>query len=412
MINKIRSDLKKPFYKNSFYLIATSVINNLTGFLFWIVAANLYSVEEVGLASVLISSIALISYLSLMGFDLAIIRYFPEMDKNKIYTTSIIVVLISSILFGIIYFSGIEIWAPELAPFSSYQVLFILFAAGNSLIFLKSSTFIAIRRSEYTFFQNLIISFRILFLFPLQFLLTLGIVFSNAISTFLAILFSFSISRFNINFENISTNFLKKSIKFSLGNYIINLFYLIPPSILPIMVLSTLGPSQSAYYYISFTISSILFSISASLSTSLFVEGSHGLKLEKKSVKSIMYIYIFLFFAYFGLVTFGEPLLNLLGHSYVNGFNLLKTMALSSFFVAIYNIFLAIKRVQKDVKTIIIISGINIFLILFFSYLFLTMFGIVGIGYAWIIAYVLSSILIIILLKENIKKIIINFQGK
>ena len=49
-----------------------------------------------------------------------------------------------------------------------------------------------------------------------------------------------------------------------------------PNLILPIMVLNVLGAEQAAYYYIAYAIAALLFMIPGAISTSLFVEGSHG----------------------------------------------------------------------------------------------------------------------------------------
>ena len=79
-IPKTRRELKQyladPLYKNSFFLVLSRVINVACGFFFWMIAARLYSVEDVGLATALISSLGLVILFSRFGFDFSLIRFF------------------------------------------------------------------------------------------------------------------------------------------------------------------------------------------------------------------------------------------------------------------------------------------------------------------------------------------------
>jgi len=48
--------LSDPLYRNSLFMAFTSVFNAGCGFFFWMIAARLYTVEQVGLATALISA--------------------------------------------------------------------------------------------------------------------------------------------------------------------------------------------------------------------------------------------------------------------------------------------------------------------------------------------------------------------
>jgi len=58
----------------------------MSGFVFWMLAAKLYPKEDVGIATALISSMSLV-LLSIFGLDFYIIHFFPEKDKNNIFST-------------------------------------------------------------------------------------------------------------------------------------------------------------------------------------------------------------------------------------------------------------------------------------------------------------------------------------
>ena len=405
VVKKICKYYHDPLYKNSFYIMLTSISSSGFGFLFWVIAARLYSQEDVGISTALIASINLIVLLSRFGFDQYIIRFFPEKDKSKIFSNSIIITTIFSVIIGLIFILGIEIWSPELIFIKNHIFLYLLFLIVSSLISLLGISFVALRKSMFYFIQSLIIGSRVILLFPLLFLGSLGIFSSFGISSTIALIFSFIVVFiFGIRLKRIDKKYLKESFNFSAGNYISGLLVVAPNMILPILVLNVLGPEKSANYYIVFAIVNILFMISYAFSTSLFVEGSHGNKSTKNIFKSVFASFIILTIAIFFLYFFGDILLRLIGDNYVQGFDLLKIMALSSFFVTICQIYFAIKKVQKDMKGLISISLLIFILLLGLSYIFMIYFDIIGVGYAWIISYGISSLLIIIFYKKiNVK---------
>ena len=86
-IPKNREDLKKhlsdPLFKNAYFLMLSSVTSAGSGFFFWLITARFYPAEEVGLAS----AIGLIGMLSLLGFDISLVRFCPREDKAELINT-------------------------------------------------------------------------------------------------------------------------------------------------------------------------------------------------------------------------------------------------------------------------------------------------------------------------------------
>ncbi len=67
--------LRNPLYRNSIFLMLSSTVGAGTGFIFWIIAARLYSTEDVGLSSAIVSVMRLLMLLSFVGLDIGLIRY-------------------------------------------------------------------------------------------------------------------------------------------------------------------------------------------------------------------------------------------------------------------------------------------------------------------------------------------------
>jgi O-antigen/teichoic acid export membrane protein len=395
---------KEPLYRNSFLIIISYVAGAGIGLFFWILAAKFFSEENVGIASALISSISLIVSLSFLGLNESLIRFFPERNKSKVFSTSIIITTFVAIVFGIIFIAGTDIWSPKLGILKSDLAIFYLaFLAMTSISTLVCLSFIAMRKAEFSFLYNILLGTRIVFLLPLIFMGSIGIFGAYGASVIIActVVFLLLVREGVIPVFSLDRKYLHDAFHFSVGNYIAGLLSLAPALILPIMVLNVLGAEMTAYFYIAYAIASILFMIPNAVSISLFVEGSHEAALKKNTLKSLLIIIVLLIPSVLFFYFFGGYILGVIGKSYIEGFDLLKILVFSSFFVAIINVYFSIKKVQKDIKGLIFLSSLLFVLLIGLSYVFMNKFGLIGVGFAWMVAYGLCSMVIGVIVWRN-----------
>lgn len=409
-IPKNKSDLiyylHDSLFKNSIYIMLSSISSAGFGLIFWMLAAKFYPPEDVGFAIALISSMSLIVLISSFGLDFSIIRFIPLNDKSNIFNTTVIIMTFFAAIIGIMFITYVDILSPELAFLKSplNSVLYLMFLVASSIVSLIGITLIAIRKAKYQFIQSIVVGLRVLLLIPLMLLGALGIFSAMGISFILAFaLGSILLANSGIRYRfTIDQAFLKKSLSFSAGNYINSIFMSAPIMILPIMVLNILGPKQAAYYYTTYAIVSLLFMIPNAISMSLFVEGSHGEALKKNVIKSIVYTVSLLIPIGMILYLLAGRMLIYIGLNYAtHGLDFLKIMIISSLFVGINSIFFALKRIQKDIKSLIILSSLIFVLLLGLSYVFMITFGIVGIGYAWFITYFIVCASIVLIMRKD-----------
>src|SRR3990170_464629 len=118
-------------FRNSVYLMLSTGVMAGLGFFFWLINAKLFSAEQIGLATTLISTMTLIGSFSLLGTDIGIIRYLPKsMNKSKIINTCLTITVFVSISISIIFLLGLKIFSPRLLFIKEnpyYLLLFILF---------------------------------------------------------------------------------------------------------------------------------------------------------------------------------------------------------------------------------------------------------------------------------------------
>lgn len=400
---RIREYIRDPLFRNSLFIILASVLSNAFGFIFWMIAAKIYPKEDVGMATALISSLYLVILVSRFGLSESLIKFFPERDKGRVFGTSVIITTLFAVLFGVIFIAGVDVWAVELHIVKKYAFPYLLFLVASSITLLTGSAFIALRKAECYFVQSLLMGSRIIFLMPLVFLGTLGIFSSVGASFIITLIFSLLllVIKLGIKPAGMDRGFLSDAFHFSVGNHAATLLMRSPRYILPIIVLNTLGAEEAAHYYVVFAISSLLFIIPDALSTSLFVEGSHGEALKKTVLKSFFAIFLLLTPLVIILYFFGELVLHLFGKNYAaGGLNLLRLMALSSFFVGICQIYSSIKRIQKDMKGLILLGALIFALLLGFNYAFIPKLGLLGVGYAWIISYGVGALVVAVFAKS------------
>jgi len=110
--NHLASD---SLYRNSIYLMLSMGVMSFFGFFFWIINARLFTPDQVGIGTTLISLMTLISSFSLLGLGNSLIKYLPmSARKNEKINTSLILVGLASIIASIIYLIFLKTFSPKL----------------------------------------------------------------------------------------------------------------------------------------------------------------------------------------------------------------------------------------------------------------------------------------------------------
>jgi O-antigen/teichoic acid export membrane protein len=360
------------------------------GFFFWMAAARIYSVGDVGLTTALIASQSLITLFSLFGFDFSLIRFLPTSNKRKVYNTCLVITSVFSIIISVLYISCIEIISPELVFLQKHKLaaFFLLFSLLNTITLINGNALLALRKGGEFLVQNILLALRIPLLFILASLKSYGIFASMG----LAYLFSTTFGIFMLNkligvHIQADKHFIRKSFKFSIWNYLSNILANVPSLIMPVMILNLLGNAEAAKYYIAAAIANFVLIIPDAIGISLFVEGSHGENLKKMLIKSASAIALCMVPLVIMIYFMGNTLLGFFGKDYIEAYGLLKLLVLSSFFVTIYMLFLPIQNIKMKPQRITLLNSLRASLLLSLSYTFIKKLGITGYGYAWMITY-------------------------
>lgn len=399
-----------PLSRNSALLLVNYIIDSILTIIFWIIAAEFYSKDAIGMAAALFSSIFIVELLSKLGLDYSIIRFFPERDRSVVLGTCISLATILNIFIGLMVILYINLRLSDQILLSSEDALiFLLIIVTLLIIDLTGISFIALKKPELTLLQTLISNSAVLFLLSFIFLGAMGILASTLAALIIALFITIIIlSRLGLKpIFRVDRQFLRDSINFSIKNYISDILILTPKQVLAIITLSFLGAEVTAHFWIACTIAALSFLIPTAISLALFVEGCNAENLNKSVVKSIILSFGLLIPAIILLYHFGGTMLAIIGRdeyveSYIDSLELMKVMVLSSFFITIVDIYFSIKRIQRDVNDLILISCLIFSLITGLSYVLIPRFGLVGAGYAWLIGYIIGAMAIMPrMLREN-----------
>jgi O-antigen/teichoic acid export membrane protein len=380
--------------RGSLFLMVTFFLNAIIGFAFWIVAAKLYSKSDIGVATTVISIASLPMVLSKLGLDQSLVRFFPDGDKNAVFSTVIIVTSLLAVVVGFASIALILILIPRLSAVHNLALIFVAFILATSVTVTAGQALLAMRKPGLFFLQNLLLDSRLLLLAPFVFLGAVGIVFSWIIASFVAIVFSaMLLAKLRLILVRPSVKFLRESFRFSAGNYLTGILTAAPLQIMPALVFNVLGAEKAATYYLTYAIASLLFLIPSAFSISLFVEGSYGESIHRITRKAIIGSTLFLSPLVVLLVVFGRVLLGSISQTYEEAYPLLVVMAISSVFVAIGSVYFSVARVEKKMGTLVIAGLIICVMLLGLGYLLMLRYGIVGVGYAWLVGYAAASLL-------------------
>ncbi|WP_424357792.1 oligosaccharide flippase family protein [Methanocella sp. MCL-LM] len=395
---KLKRGLYDPFYKNSFFMVINKGLGVVSGFVFWALAARFYTVNEVGNAVVLISAASLIIAFSMMGFDISLVRFFHHYDKNKVFNTSLVVMVFTAFIMGVAYVLAVNYVAPDQVWLQSplYALIFLVYIVLSAIGLVNSQTFIAMRDAKYTFFQNVLYCSKIPFLFFLTFMGFFGIFSANVISYIVAFIFVLLILNKFVKVDlRVDLEYIKKAFRTSSRNYIASILYNAAFLTVPLIISTRLGEADAAIYYMAFTVGNFLLQIPISLSTSFFVEGVYGENLKKNFIKAALSVYSILIPGAIFFFLFGSFILGLFGPLYVAGTNLLYLVVLSSFLYTFYSLFIPVLNIRMNVNTIILLNAILFLALLGLTWQLTAICGIEGFGYALVLTFLLVDLAIL-----------------
>jgi O-antigen/teichoic acid export membrane protein len=355
--------------RNSLYLMLSSGLQAALGFAFWIIMARLFTTQDVGRASALISATSLIALFALFGLNSSLVRYLPTAaNRNSLITGAFMLVIGCACVISLAYILLTPVFAPRLSFVSHRPLLaagFVLLTAAAAVNLLTDSVFIASRKAGLCALTDGGVG-------GLS-KIALGVVLAGggsygvfcaaggglAAAAVVSIVLIITILRWRPSFTELFRT-LTPLVKFSGANYIANVLILLPSVVVPIIVLDRLGARPAAFYFVAFQMATLLYTSVQAVEQAFLAEGSQAgadwRKIRGRSRRLAMALFVP---GCAVLVLTGRWVLLLFGPRYsVAGSRPLELMALAVIPIALCNWSWTVLRLAGRLPALIVSTAI------------------------------------------------------
>jgi O-antigen/teichoic acid export membrane protein len=407
LLMRVRGD---SLLRNSVYIMAVTVVTSLLGFVFWLVAARRFNATQVGLSAALVSAMTLVSLLSNLGINTALVQMLPRRKDGSEWSAT----LNAGLLVGLLSGAVVGLLTAFVLPLLSRQFDVLTRSVGYLLIFvggvvlttatnLLDYACIAERRAEKTLIRNTVFSVVKIPLLIVPFIValgTLGIFVSWVLATGVTVLVAFAMLPSLGRAYRVSTLGVRTEVR-RLGSYIaghhsINIGNFAPWWLLPVFVTIQVSSAATAYFYATWRICGILSLISPSVASALTAEGAHSPEqLWRIAARSQRTIMMLLIPACVLLGITGNWILGAFGRAYAEeGFLLLLLFTFASIPDSIMDVWVAVLRVEGRLRFGAWLQLGTAGLALVVSWFLLPSMGITGAGVGWMASRIVGVLLV------------------
>jgi O-antigen/teichoic acid export membrane protein len=398
-----------PLVRNSTYIMATTVVTSLLGFVYWTIAAHRFPAHDVGLAAALVSAMTVATTLSSAGLNSALIQTLPQRSSGGPWsitlTGGLIAANVVSFLVGLAVVVALPFFSSQFAILNTNRIY--AFALLASILVwttsgLLDNVFIAERSSQYMFIRNAIFA-----LVKIPLLVVPAFAAAGALGIFGSWLLATALTTvgalvvlvprlrrdYSIRVRG-ALEQLKDMRSLIAGHHFTNVGNMLPAFLLPALVAGRLSATDNAYFYTTWMVCSVLFIVSPAVASALFAEGSHiGTDLQQKVKMSIIIIGVLIGAGIVIYLAAGQFILSIFGTQYPrHGLTLLQVSVVAAIPDAVTNIYVVILRVKRRLRDAAFLTiGMGL-VTLGLSWVLLPKLGVSGVGWAWLAAQSLGTL--------------------
>jgi O-antigen/teichoic acid export membrane protein len=427
-LHRVKSD---SLVRNSLYLMTSTVVTAGLGYVFWILAAHVFTSQEVGIGSAIISLCSTAALLTYLGSSALLIERLPASERSSEWT--IVLVRVCLITAAVTAVATSAVVAALMAS-QYYHAFFggappvlvaVVGAATWTLVNLLGAAFIAARRAgRLLSIQTIISVAKLLFVVPLAAAGAgaAGLVEAWASSALLGVAVgcAWLIPRMRLGRRPSRRQHRRApvapelrshqyrhprhrrnpalpsadSLRHLLGQHLTSVGSAVTPLVLPVLVVLRLGVTQNAYFYITWMMGSAFFMVSPSVAQAVFAEGvrAHS-DLSGIVVKALRVITVLLAPAMAVMIVGGRFILKLFGPSYAAaGYGLLILLAISALPDAVSNVAVVVCRVTNRLLYSSVLNLGILVMTIAGAWVLMPPFGIVGVGAAWLMAQTIGAV--------------------
>jgi len=405
----LRGHLSDPLFRSGYLLIAGSGAGATLGFVFWLVAARSYTPEVVGQTSAAIAAMMLISGIASLGLNAVLVRYVPTAGA----ATRAFVARTYAVTAGVALVAGLaaaltsSVWAPTLdflgddlgwlAGFTLATVAWTIFSLQDSVLTgLRAAHWVTVENVSYSV-AKLLLLVAVAGAMPVAGPFVAWNVPVGLAIAGVAVLTFGRLIPIHARASGPGRLDREQVLRVARGNYAGTLFSLAATILMPVVVANATDATQTAYFYVPWTISIGIGLIAIGMTSALTVEAAHDegemRRLTRRSLAATMRLVI----PAAAVLAVASPLvLRAFGGDYSDeGSALLRLLAVAAVPNVVVTLGLTVARLQHRGGTVLVIQAAQAVLTLGLSLPLLPGEGIEAVGFAWLAAQlVVASALI------------------
>ncbi len=397
----------------AYSLLANTAVTSALGMAFWVAAARVYPPDTVGRDTVLISVMIELSTICQLSMGTGVLRFLPDLGPRSSRALAAVygVTALAAILLG----SAFVLLAPGVSGQLSFldhsSLLGIGFVAALALwgvFILQDAALTATRRAPWLPLENGLFGALKLVALPILFILGVsnGVFIAWVLPMVIllvpvnALLFKFALPR-HVQSARRESSLAdlgsRRVMRFLSQDYLASIFTQATLTVLPLLVIATLGAGQSAYFAMPFTIAMAFDTFAYGACSALVVEGtlhSEGLRgLVAIFARHVAALLVPLAVA---LIAAAPLVLAPFGAAYAtHGANLLRLLLCASLLRVLLALFSALARAQAKGARLALLELGLLTIVLGLAVPLAHSAGIVGVGVAWLVGNALACCLAI-----------------
>jgi O-antigen/teichoic acid export membrane protein len=384
-------------------LLVSTAVSAALGFAFWIAAARLFSAEEVGRDAALIAAMVELSTICQLNLDNVLVRQIPGLRDRaaRFVAGSYAVNAAMAVVVGTIFVLVVPSLVGELGFLRDDPVVAVAFVVGLALwgVFtLQDAALTAMRHARWVPIENAVFGVLKLLALPV----TLALAAANGV--FLAwivpmvlllvpvnvLIFRHVAARHRANAPAQGSGLVELGRRrlgvFFAQDYLGQVLMRLAVTVIPVLVVATLGAAANAYFFVPFTIVIAFDMMVLSIGTSLLAETAYDRRLVHEHVATAVRRYGPLLLGGVAVLVVAAPLVLLpFGADYAReGDDVLRLLALASIPRAILFLAGAVWRLEGHGRWLLGIEALMLVLLLGSLVPLANAFDLTGVALAWL----------------------------
>ena len=387
---------KAPLVRSASALIASTFAGSGLGFVYWVAAARLFTVSEIGLASAALAAMMLVTNLSLCGVNFLGSRLLPIAGARRLEFSRRIQLAAAALGAGggALFLLGSPLWAEPLGRlgllFVAATALWTVLTAQDHLMLgLGRAVWVPIRNGSLGILRLVLLLSAVLVLGQSGWLDVFWPWFISAVVGSLGVWIMterFAAAPSESGQDGAQLPRLAQASRFALAHHLGSILLQLPALVYPVLVLHLLGEEATAYFYISWRIAQILMLTSSNIASAMVTqmayrsEESHALLML-----GVRYAMALVLPGVACFIVFARPMLSVFGSSYQEGYGLLAILALGCLVYPVNAFYAGLMRARFQLKPVLIQGGIAGALSLGLVWPLGSHLGLAGFGIAYVV---------------------------